>query len=88
MKHLRFALYDTMRADRLGKSLAAVTLLEYAAFTLTKAQDCLPYPIPINIGNVSLSNQKMAWGIGLTVVTPEQNLAFMPQWYVYLAARR
>lgn len=45
------------------------------------ADSCVPPPISLDISNVTLSNSKTAWGIGMTVGTPGQPMAVMPQWY-------
>ncbi|KAI0097829.1 aspartic peptidase domain-containing protein [Nemania sp. FL0031] len=42
--------------------------------------ECLPYPIAIPIGNVTLSNGNTARGAELAIGHPPQNLAFLPQW--------
>ncbi|KAF6830092.1 hypothetical protein CMUS01_07897 [Colletotrichum musicola] len=39
---------------------------------------CAPYPVPLRLGNVSLSNGKEARGVELTVGTPEQKFALIP----------
>lgn len=44
------------------------------------AANCLPSPIPIKVGNVTLDNGQVAWGAEISVGTPPQNFAFMPQW--------
>lgn len=41
---------------------------------------CAPYPIAAEIGNVTLSNDKTAWGVELSVGTPKQTFALMPEW--------
>ncbi|KAK1633627.1 aspartic peptidase domain-containing protein [Colletotrichum phormii] len=40
---------------------------------------CAPYPVPIRLGNVSLSNGQVARGLELAVGEPEQKFAFIPQ---------
>ena len=45
-------------------------------------EKCVPYPIAAKIGNVSLSNGQFARGIPLSVGTPQQEFAFLPQWVV------
>jgi hypothetical protein len=42
---------------------------------------CVPYPIGIGIQNVTLGNN-VARGVSLSVGTPKQPFAFLPQWYV------
>jgi hypothetical protein len=42
--------------------------------------DCGPYPISIKIGNVTLSNQANARGLAVSVGSPQQDFAFLPQW--------
>lgn len=46
------------------------------------AADCQPSPIPVKIGNVTLANKQIAWGAEISVGTPPQNFAFLPQWWV------
>ncbi|KAJ8068501.1 hypothetical protein OCU04_004051 [Sclerotinia nivalis] len=41
---------------------------------------CSVPPIPIRIGNVSLSTGETARGLDLSVGNPEQHFAFLPQW--------
>ncbi|PVH70383.1 acid protease [Cadophora sp. DSE1049] len=41
---------------------------------------CAPSPIPIRIGNVTLSNSETARGLDISVGTPAQPFAFLPQW--------
>ncbi|KAJ8124325.1 hypothetical protein O1611_g9317 [Lasiodiplodia mahajangana] len=41
---------------------------------------CLPYPIAIPIGNITLSNGETARGAELAIGHPRQNFAFLPQW--------
>ncbi|PQE19414.1 Peptidase aspartic protein [Rutstroemia sp. NJR-2017a BBW] len=44
------------------------------------SSDCAPPPIPIRIGNVTLSNGHTARGLDISVGTPPQSFAFLPQW--------
>ncbi|KAF7897927.1 uncharacterized protein EAF01_008893 [Botrytis porri] len=41
---------------------------------------CSVPPIPIRIGNVTLSTGEIARGLDLSVGNPEQHFAFLPQW--------
>lgn len=41
---------------------------------------CAPSPIPIRIGNVTLSNSETARGLDISVGSPAQPFAFLPQW--------
>lgn len=41
---------------------------------------CTPYPIAAEIRNVTLSNAKTRWGVALSVGTPAQDFALMPDW--------
>lgn len=43
----------------------------------THAADCAPYPVAVNIGNVTLSTGNTARGINASVGTPEQPLAWL-----------
>jgi hypothetical protein len=72
-----------MRIDYTGRGvwqaifvIACQTLL----FARSASADCGPYPINVKIGNVTLSNQQDARGLAVTVGSPEQNFAFLPQW--------
>lgn len=48
--------------------------------TLVQAA-CAPYPVPLRLGNVSLSNGKEARGVELSVGNPEQKFALIPHKY-------
>ncbi|PQE03454.1 Peptidase aspartic protein [Rutstroemia sp. NJR-2017a BVV2] len=48
--------------------------------TASASSDCAPPPIPIRIGNVTLSNGQTARGLDIAVGTPPQPFAFLPQW--------
>lgn len=61
-----------------------ISLLFVFCFAAEITAACEPYPVPIRIGNVSLSNGKSARGIDLGIGEPEQAFAFMPQWFVFL----
>ncbi|KAI0536934.1 aspartic peptidase domain-containing protein [Xylaria digitata] len=56
-----------------------LTCLVASTSTFASAQ-CVPYPIAIPIGNVTLSNGNTARGAELAVGHPPQSLAFLPQW--------
>lgn len=52
-----------------------------AGFIIAVAMaDCAPRPIPISIGNVTLTNNEDMRGVGLSLGNPPQNFAFLPQW--------
>ncbi|KAI1948347.1 hypothetical protein LOZ57_002698 [Ophidiomyces ophidiicola] len=42
--------------------------------------DCAPRPIAISLGNVTISNQKVIRGLDISIGSPQQSLAFLPQW--------
>ncbi|KAG8161317.1 hypothetical protein KVR01_009581 [Diaporthe batatas] len=44
------------------------------------ADDCAPKPISVDVKDVTLSNNKTARGVALSVGSPKQNFAFMPMW--------
>ena len=58
-----------------------------AAVLVTREEGCTPLPIPIRIGDITLSNNQVARGLELAVGTPPQTLAFMPQWYLLATGR-
>lgn len=47
----------------------------------TAAADCLPEPIDIRLGNITLPNygNNVVRGIDIQLGTPEQQFAFLPQ---------
>ncbi|KAM3153409.1 hypothetical protein ABEW05_006162 [Botrytis cinerea] len=53
-------------------------LLIFSARLVSAA--CSVPPIPIRIGNVTLSTGETARGLDLSVGSPEQHFAFLPQW--------
>ncbi|KAK1462224.1 hypothetical protein CMEL01_14191 [Colletotrichum melonis] len=59
-------------------SLAVLLILPAYLATLVQAA-CAPYPVPIRLGNVSLSNGQVARGLELAIGEPEQKFAFIPQ---------
>lgn len=61
-------------------SLAVLLILPAYLAILAQAA-CAPYPVPIRLGNVSLSNGQVARGLELAVGEPEQKFAFIPQRY-------
>ncbi|PGH17824.1 hypothetical protein AJ80_04647 [Polytolypa hystricis UAMH7299] len=42
--------------------------------------DCAPPPIPINIENVTLPNNEISRGLGMSVGNPPQKFSFLPAW--------
>ncbi|ERS94881.1 hypothetical protein HMPREF1624_08779 [Sporothrix schenckii ATCC 58251] len=42
--------------------------------------NCAPEPLAITIGNVTLSNNQVARGLRLSIGSPPQSFAFLPQW--------
>lgn len=60
----------------------AVSLLIVCRALGVMSADCVPYPIAAPITNVSLSNGHVARGVALSVGTPAQDFAFLPQWSV------
>jgi hypothetical protein len=66
-------------AQRKGWQALLVIACQTLFFSRISA-DCGPYPINIKIGNVSLSNKQDARGLSVSVGSPEQNFAFLPQW--------
>jgi hypothetical protein len=42
--------------------------------------ECVPSPFSVRVGNVSLPNNQVARGLDISVGTPEQPFAFLPQW--------
>ncbi|KAK1676698.1 aspartic peptidase domain-containing protein [Colletotrichum godetiae] len=59
-------------------SLAVLLILPAYLAALVLAA-CAPYPVPIRLGNVSLSNGQVVRGLELAVGEPEQKFAFIPQ---------
>jgi hypothetical protein len=46
---------------------------------MSTALSCLPMPIALPIGNVTVANGGISRGIKMAVGTPPQELSFMPQ---------
>jgi hypothetical protein len=63
------------------KKEAVTQLLLFCQTLRLVAADCVPYPIAAKIGNVTLSNGQISRGIAYSVRSPEQEFAFLPQWY-------
>jgi hypothetical protein len=42
--------------------------------------DCVASPFSVRVGNVSLTNSQVARGLAISVGTPAQPFAFLPQW--------
>ncbi|OHE99773.1 hypothetical protein CORC01_04909 [Colletotrichum orchidophilum] len=58
--------------------MAVSLLLFLLEGVMSVKADCSPYPISLPIGNVTLSNGKVARGLNLAVGSPAQTFAFMP----------
>ncbi len=43
---------------------------------------CVPPPVPVRIGNVTLPNQMIARGVEMSIGQPAQNVALLPLWSV------
>lgn len=56
-------------------------LLSLSTWIQESLAECAPYPVRAPIANVTLSNNNIARGIALSVGSPEQHFAFLPQWY-------
>lgn len=61
-------------------------LLLYAAARVSA--DCVPAPFRVAIENVTLDNRQTARGLSLTLGTPPQPFAFLPQWYVCMCLKK
>ncbi|RHZ48577.1 putative aspartic-type endopeptidase [Aspergillus thermomutatus] len=75
-----------MPDDRISFSAAPVSfrLLSFLLFLLlmvsSSGADCVPSPFSVGVGNVSLTNNQVARGLEISVGTPAQPFAFLPQW--------
>ncbi|KAF6825795.1 hypothetical protein CMUS01_09678 [Colletotrichum musicola] len=59
-------------------------LLLLLVYTTTRAQaGCAPYPIAIRVGNVTLSNGKVARGAEIAIGEPKQTFPLMPDTYAH-----
>lgn len=67
--------YSTCNVWQVILGIASQTLL-----LVQVSADCGPYPINIKIGNVTLSNKSNARGLAVSVGSPQQDFAFLPQW--------
>jgi hypothetical protein len=47
---------------------------DYKALTMA----CAPFPVAVNVGNVTLTNGNLMRGISIGVGSPVQDFAFMP----------
>ncbi|KAI1108386.1 aspartic peptidase domain-containing protein [Nemania sp. NC0429] len=65
---------------RTRRQVIAGLFLTYQAIDNFVAAQCVPYPVAVVIGNVSLSNGQLARGAKLSVGNPPQSFAFLPQW--------
>ncbi|KAK3360426.1 aspartic peptidase domain-containing protein [Lasiosphaeria hispida] len=64
----------------LGIWAVAFHAINHAFFVAVASGSCAPYPVGVRIGNVTLSNDSNARGVAMSVGTPEQDMAFVPQW--------
>ncbi|KIH93206.1 aspartic-type endopeptidase [Sporothrix brasiliensis 5110] len=59
----------------------ALALIHFDTVLATNSStDCAPEPLAITIGNVTLSNNQVARGLRLSIGSPPQSFAFLPQW--------
>ncbi|KAK8096280.1 Peptidase aspartic [Apiospora kogelbergensis] len=58
--------------------MVAILSLVLSSFVALVLSDCLPLPIVLEVGNVTLSNGKTTRGVGLSLGQPSQTLAFLP----------
>jgi hypothetical protein len=49
------------------------------------AATCAPSPVPIAIGNSTLSNNQVARGLQLSIGDPPQPFVFLPPWFVVVS---
>lgn len=64
-----------------GTKMARILVYLIPQIALSLAADsCAPKPIPVGIEDVTLSNNKTARGVALSVGSPKQNFAFSPMW--------
>lgn len=58
-----------------------LVFLLFCSLWHTAAADCLPEPIDIRLGNITLPNynNKVIRGLDITLGTPPQQFAFLPQ---------
>lgn len=58
-----------------------LVFLLFCSLWHTAAADCLPEPIDIRLGNITLPNydNKVIRGLDITLGTPAQQFAFLPQ---------
>ncbi|CAK7246400.1 MAG: hypothetical protein STHCBS139747_008030 [Sporothrix thermara] len=59
---------------------AALWLATSALADSTSETACAPAPVAITIGNVTLSNNQIARGLDISIGSPPQSFAFLPQW--------
>ncbi|KAK3363686.1 hypothetical protein B0T25DRAFT_492668 [Lasiosphaeria hispida] len=58
----------------------AFRAIYHAFFVAVASGSCAPYPVSVRIGNDTLRNDGNARGVAMSVGTPEQDMAFVPQW--------
>ncbi|KAE8141234.1 aspartic peptidase domain-containing protein [Aspergillus pseudotamarii] len=64
---------------RVPCGLTITLLFSLQSVSLSAAGDCAPYPVSVNLNNVTLGNTT-ARGVSLSVGSPKQSFAFLPQW--------
>lgn len=64
---------------RVPCGLIITLLVTLQSVSLSAAGDCAPYPVSVNLNNVTLGNTT-ARGVSLSVGSPKQSFAFLPQW--------
>ncbi|KAE8348501.1 aspartic peptidase domain-containing protein [Aspergillus coremiiformis] len=64
---------------RVSRVLALILFFASRSIRLSAASDCAPYPVRLDLKNVTLGNTT-ARGVSLSVGSPEQSFAFLPQW--------
>src|SRR3569833_273274 len=68
-------------------AVSALLLLNFAHQAFGDSS-CVPSPVVVPVANVTLSNGKISRGLSLSIGTPPQQFAVIPQWYGTLFHRR
>src|SRR3569833_1830427 len=76
--------HSTKMASAAG---SALLLLNFAHQAFGDSS-CVPSPVVVPVANVTLSNGKKSRGLSLSIGTPPQQFAVIPQWYGTLLHRR
>jgi hypothetical protein len=72
---------DRMLFSAAPSSSCLLSLLPFLLLMVSSAgADCVPSPFSVRVGNVSLTNNQVARGLDISVGTPAQPFAFLPQW--------